>query len=698
MSLLKNQSTGDLIFKLSLLLVFIAMTAMSFSFGITGDEVDMNNYGKAILRYFASFGNDEFIFSGDRSFDRDGVIKYYGGLFDFVAALVNKISPFEEYTTRHILSAWMGFVAIFFSAKIAKRLSNTTGATLVVWLIFLSPFFLGHAMNNPKDIPFAATYIMSIYLIIRFFDKFPKVSWKDYLYVILAIGATINIRVGGILLIPYLFVFVGILFLHKKLFLKEEFKLSSFIKPLLIISACGYLAGSILWPYALQNPFTNPLTALGELSDFKIRIGQIWEGAKVASSDLPSSYLIKSFGMTNTFAILIGLILGIVLLLKNLKKKQTGITLFVLFTGLFPVLYIMYSGSNVYHAWRHVLFIFPALAIIASLGYVYLSELLPQKAKIAAIALAAILLLEPLYFTATTLPHTNTYHNAFAGGVKEAYGNYEVDFYYNSLKQATDWFKENEYKNIEESAILLTNAFDVSVPYFKDHRDKLQMDYVRYNEINSRDWDYLMLHIALVPLELIQSEGWLNSKAIYVGKVQGKPLCAIFKRKSKDDMIGMQLLKENKIDSAITAFERYIQVDSANPAVLNQLANIYLQKNDIPKATYYSTLSYNIDPTNIETKYYYAQLTIGTNAALAANLLKEVLAASPNFVQAYYYLGLAQQTQGQVQEALNSFNTAAQAPQLSAAAYKAMGDIYKQQGNQDQAQKLYKLSQGLPSQ
>ena len=224
MTLTKDKSSTQLILNISLLVVFVAMTVMSFWFGITGDEVDMSNYGKAILRYFASFGSDEFIFSGDRSFDRDGVIKYYGGLFDFVAAIVNKISPFEEYTTRHILNAWMGFMAIFFSAKIAKRVSGDTAATIVIWLMFLSPFFLGHSMNNPKDIPFAAIYIMSLYLIMRFFDKLPTVTWKDYLYVILSIGATINIRVGGILLIPYLFVFVGILFIHTKFFLKEEFK------------------------------------------------------------------------------------------------------------------------------------------------------------------------------------------------------------------------------------------------------------------------------------------------------------------------------------------------------------------------------------------------------------------------------------------------------------------------------------------
>ena len=118
------------IFTASLLLVFVLMGIMSFGYGLSGDEVDMNEYGKAILRYFTTFGADDTVLHLPRSIDRDGVLMYYGGFFDLVCAVVNKFSPFEEYTTRHILNAWAGFIAIYFSARITALLADKRIATL----------------------------------------------------------------------------------------------------------------------------------------------------------------------------------------------------------------------------------------------------------------------------------------------------------------------------------------------------------------------------------------------------------------------------------------------------------------------------------------------------------------------------------------------------------------------------------------
>ena len=305
--------------------------------------------------------------------------------------------------------------------------------------MFLSPFFLGHSMNNPKDIPFAATYIMAIYFIMQLFDRLPKASKKDYLWAIISIGATINVRVGGILLIPYLVVFVGILFIIKKYFQNQEVSLFSYAKPVIITAVLGYLAGSILWPYALQNPFSNPLTALSEMSNFKVNIRQLFEASKVFSGDLPINFLPTSFIITNSFVVLAGLALGIVLLWSFRKEKNAPQLYFVLFTALFPLAYIIYSKSNVYHAWRHVLFIFPSIMVVVAFGWQSLIGFFDKmKIKLAGFALLGFLTLEPLYFIASTFPNTITYHNQIVGGPKGAYGTFERDFYYNSLKECVD--------------------------------------------------------------------------------------------------------------------------------------------------------------------------------------------------------------------------------------------------------------------
>jgi 4-amino-4-deoxy-L-arabinose transferase-like glycosyltransferase len=228
---------------------------MSFWYGISGDEVDMNNYGKAILDYYTSFGANKNALSMPKELDRDGVLHLYGGFYDLVAAIVNKFSPFSEYDTRHLLNAWAGFLAIFFAAKLCIRFSGYRAATLVVWLMFLAPFFLGHAMNNPKDVPFAAAYIAGIYCFIKFYDKLPQVKWKDYIWPIISLAIAIDIRVAGILLVP----FMAVYHVFNMLFNKSDAKpLRQIMLPLAIVSVCGYLGASLLWPYALQNPITNP--------------------------------------------------------------------------------------------------------------------------------------------------------------------------------------------------------------------------------------------------------------------------------------------------------------------------------------------------------------------------------------------------------------------------------------------------------
>lgn len=574
----------DKMLPLSWLAIFILMTVMSFKYGISGDEVDMNEYGKAILKYFTSFGSDQTVFNMPKEFDRDGVIQYYGGFFDLLCAIVNKFSPLEEYTTRHILNAWAGFVAIFFASKITGKLLGKQAAVFCSWLMFLSPFFLGHAMNNPKDVPFATAYIAAIYFTINFFEHLPKPKIKDYIALILSFGITIDIRVGGILLIPYLFVFAAIWYIIKSWFQSETVEIKNFLKPLGIAAILGYLAGSIFWPYGQKNPISNPLTALSEMSNFKVSILQLYEGTKVPSSELPGNYLIKTFSMTNTYAVLIGLILGFVLVFGQFKKKYAPTLLFILFTGLFPIVYIMYSKANVYHSWRHVTFAFPSLAIFATFGWHALSERLNASKFKYGMAIAAITLLEPIYFISSSFPNTVCYYNQLAGGVKGAYTNYEMDYYYNSVKQCVDWFKTSELPKVKQgdSVTIASNAAHLLLQYFKDNKN-VKIAYVRYPERNQKNWDYSIFHIALIPDQEIKAKTWISKSVLFESQIDGCGLSALSKRPSYDDIKGFEALQANKVDTALNYFNSYLKVDPNNVSMLNIMANIYhqMQRDDI---------------------------------------------------------------------------------------------------------------------
>lgn len=699
-----DQQMWGRIFSASLLLVFVLMGVMSFGYGLSGDEVDMNEYGKAILRYFTTFGADDTVLHLPRSIDRDGVLMYYGGFFDLVCAVVNKFSPFEEYTTRHILNAWAGFIAIYFSARITALLADKRIATFCVWLMFLSPFFLGHAMNNPKDIPLAAAYIASIYFIIRFFSKYPVVKWTDYLWVILSIGITINVRVAGILLIPYLFVFAGFLYLSKAFAKDSDIKISYYAKPVIVISILGYLAGSLFWPYAQQNPLSNPLNALSEMSNFKINLAQIWEGEKVMSGELPSSYLIKSFFITNSYVLLTGLVLFFVFIRKAAKGKTPTITYFVVFTALFPLFYIIYKKSNVYHAWRHVLFIFPSVAVMASLGWYYVNGYIADtwRKAYAGIAIAALLLVEPILFIIPTYPNTVTYHNQFAGGVQGAYGNYEVDYYYNSVKQCVDRFINEElpkYKP-DDTITVASNAVHLLYPVLTKYKN-LRVNYVRYHEKDQQPWDYAIFHIALIPLDVIQSENWVPESAIYTAQVKGKPLCLLLKRASQDDLLGFQALQNGNREQALEYFRKYLSKDANNVNVLTTTARVFMEMNNMDSAYVYAAKAYGLDNTGVETKRVYGMaLTYKGEGEKARAIFREIVAERPDFIMGYYYMAMVEKSMGLYQEALVNFDRVAKAyqsqePSISAECYTHMGDIFKAKGDMAQANTMYQKAESL---
>ena len=562
----------------SFLVIFILMTIMSFSYGLSGDEVDMNEYGKAILKYFTSFGSDQTVLNMPKEYNRDGVMQYYGGFFDLICAIVNKFSPWEEYTTRHVLNAWAGFLAIFFAAKIAARSFSKQAGVFCAWLMFAAPFFLGHAMNNPKDVPFATAYIASIYYIIRLFESLPKPSIKTYIVTILSIGITIDIRVGGILLLPYLFVFAGIIYVLKQLLGSETVDLKSFIKPLAIVAIGGYLAGSLFWPYGQKNPISNPLTALSEMSNFKVSIGQLFEGEKVPSNELPANFLLKSFIITNSYVLLAGILLMGAFVLGMRKQRSAPAVWFVIFTGVFPIFYIIYSNANVYHGWRHAMFAFPSLAIAATGGWYYFSEYLAKKNFKFGMAIAAVLLLEPIAFIGSSFPNTICYFNTFAGGVKGAYSNYEMDYYYNSVKQDVDYFKKNVLPGIKpgDSVIIGSNCAHLLLQYFKNNKNVIIL-YNRFPERNQKPWDYAIYHIALIPDEEIKARSWVPKNALYTASVSGCPLSFLSKRVSYDDLKGFEALQQNKIDTAFMYFDNYMKADPDNVEMLSFMANAYHQ-------------------------------------------------------------------------------------------------------------------------
>jgi len=432
----------------SLFLFLAAAVVVAFTFddyGVTWDEPFHVRYGERVLRYFASGLVD------NEAADRSN-IRFYGGLFDLTGALAGEVSPFGAYETRHLLSALVGLAGVLGCWMIARSIGGTRVALLAALLLLLTPRWWGHSFFNPKDIPFAAGYVWSVYCIIRAASTLPAIPPRLALLSGLAIGATLALRVGGLVLFAYLGLAMAIQLAHRL----WSGGLASGLKTLgkqlrslamVVLPAWGLML--LFWPWAQQRPVRAPLEALSLMSQFVWRGNVLFEGRDIHVTEIPRRYMIEWLAITLPEIVLLGLALGLAIVFWRAvngelrpHSEETRKLALVILAAVFPIVYIAVRKPIVYDGLRHILFVLPLLAILAALAldFVY-QRLRPRTAK-ALLGLGGLYLLYHLTILVRLHPHEYVYFNRIVGGLPGAYGWYETDYWGNSYREAVELLVE----------------------------------------------------------------------------------------------------------------------------------------------------------------------------------------------------------------------------------------------------------------
>lgn len=600
----------------------IIMLWVSKDFGISGDEYTQNTYGEHVYNYFATGGADK----GALTFKN---VYYYGGLFDLLCVTVNKILPTDEYNTRHFITAIFGFLTIMYASLLAKRYKGWGAAFLTSVLLFLSPRFFGESMYNPKDIPFALGMTMGVYYICRFVAAFPKPSWKDALWLALSIGLAIGVRVGGLLLIPFLFVAIGIeyFFTWRKNYAMFGTEMKRTIVYAVATGVVGYFAGLIFWPYALEAPLSNPFSALSEMSNFSMGIRMLFDDRHIMSQGVPANYIPLWIFITTPIIILVGIVLSP--LLFYFKQQKMPALLFLFFVTLFPWVYIVYKHSPLYDGWRHLLFIYPLLIVLAALTFSGIYDHFKDvKVKYAVIAVLVIGLFLPVKWVAANHPNQIVYFNEFTGGIDGAYGHYETDYYMNSIKQAFfKLAKEKDLYNTKDSVLILTNCIEPMWHYQKAlNNPRVAVDYVRYRERSSRKYTYGIFFSRFIDKELLQGGYFPPSNTIMVVKADNTPLVAI-----------------TKPDTSYYGFK----------------ATQFMNAKDYANAAYYYQLAVQKEPKD-ETLYQNFAIALASIGKMdnAIAVMNEYLKMASRDANGYQLLAQLYQAKGDMQGAQNAMSTA----------------------------------------
>ncbi|MGE3622416.1 MAG: glycosyltransferase family 39 protein [Bdellovibrionales bacterium] len=429
---------------LGLVAVIILLTFRHY--GITWDEELQSQYGLAIVDYYLSF------FKDDRYAEIYNLY-LYGGMFDGLASIFDRYTPFHVYDTRHLLNALFGLLGLWGTWRLARLIDGGAAGLMALVLLLLTPMYYGHMFNNPKDIPFAVGVVWTIYYMGRCLAVLPNPKFKLVVKTGVLFGLMLGIRIGGIMALGFWGAMIGWIAL---LPFKRPYFLDKRIatvwrcgwRVLLPVGVIAYAVMLACWPWAQQSPVLNPLHAFNEFRHFPQDVEILLDGTIYMSTALPRYYVPLYFAVQLPEALLFLLaVAGLMFwhLMRDLPNPRRQIFLLSVLMCLMPIIYAMAGHPALYDAVRHFLFAVPLMCAIAGVAghkattwatAQFRTHTFRKWVQAGALAAFIIAMLPSLGLMIALHPYEYIYANAFAGGVPGAYGKYEMDYWGSSFKEA----------------------------------------------------------------------------------------------------------------------------------------------------------------------------------------------------------------------------------------------------------------------
>ncbi len=694
------------IFTLLAAMALVWMVGASFDAGMSGDEEIHNVHAENVYNFYATWGAD----STAAVMRSDYNLPSYGQAVDnFAYALTQWFGIDDVMQTRHTVNVVFAWLAMLYAALLAYRLGGRKWlpAIFTLVLFFFSPRFMGHGFNDLKDSNLAAVMLIGVYYIVVFLQEFPKQRVTTLVMLGLCIGLATAIRIGGLLLIAYLGFFALVYFVRqygfKSLYKGTDSRLfwRNMVGYGLLTAVGGYVLAVLLWPYALQAPVRNPLETFTSMSQFAISIRQLFEGRMQWSNQLPWYYTSKFILMTVPTAVMIG---ALIRLVTGWRHGKGFWTFLLLFCFVFPVFWITYTKANVYGGWRHSMFAYPTLVVLAGLGFHDLTEKFHKRdLRVFCIVLPFVLLWHPVRHYIKNHPYEYVYFNEWSGGVKNAYGQYELDYYYHSTREAAEWVMAHA----DTARLAPGEKFTVvswhmsSLKYYLTDTAHFQAGFSRIYDMGDRDWDYAVFTVTgMNPDWITNPKAFPPVNTVYTVEVNDMPICIVLERQDKSDFYGKEAMRRGQTDSAIMFYRHALETNPYNEQALENLSQLYSDRGQYDSALVLSAFWVEAVPSNTTAlqqlaNVYYARRDFSNMAAVALRI-KEV---APTDMLGYWMSALANLQGGNrqsLQLALNDLQKVVEYRPDFKQAYYLMAQIFQTAGDAASAQRCMEIVNRLP--
>ncbi|MFN8413159.1 MAG: hypothetical protein U0Z26_12300 [Anaerolineales bacterium] len=449
---------------LLLLLVSLAVGLLTFKdYGLSWDEPLYYDYGSASQYAYSISARLDGTFDINKSFGasasdhvtRGPAYLLIGGL---VEGLLEKLG-LDMASAWHLTNFLTYLVGLTCFYLLIRLWLDPWPAALSTAFFASQPLLWNHAFINPKDMPFAVFFLISMVLGIRMIDEWgdrPK-GFQTILPGIF-LGITTSIRfIAPYIVFLLFFYFVtkcvtwGNVILSAKnviLSASEESRTSRFtitprwktIWAFIPYGVVAIVTMIVLWPFLWSNPIGQFLFTMQAMSETSANLKMLFWGQAYHGYDLPRRYFPTLLLTTLTEPTWILFALGLVIaFVRSFQQKVDRAKLGTLFLW-FGIMIALLVGVNPPNSdgYRHYLFMLPPVFLFAGFGInELLKRITPQWGK----ALAAFLLLLPALFNDVTLhPYQYAYYNSFIGGTKSAFRSYETDYWLTCYKEAVQDF------------------------------------------------------------------------------------------------------------------------------------------------------------------------------------------------------------------------------------------------------------------
>ncbi|SRR5665213_1684579 len=371
--------------------------------------------------------------------------------------------------------------------------------------LVLNPRFFGEWANNPKDMPFAVFYFLSLCLIYHWRRS---EKWGPLLILGLVIGVATCVRLLGLSLI-----LIYALSVTYERFREKDLKKVLFS----VIWQSGVLAVVVLlilmatWPFLRESPLLHGFRLLQLAADFPWNMPVLFNGQEIPGTELGLSYLPIWFFISTPLFILVLALAGVWFFLK---KNDGSIGIFWVLVLIFHGLVYLALKPNVYDGVRHYLFLEPILSILSCLVFINMVQS-AWNWKWTVVALVGVNALLVGWHMSVLHPFEYTYFNEAVGGLSGAAGKFETEYAGASYKEAVEWLENHETTDSRKIYHINTegSAFQ-SAHYF--------LPYMEWTYL--KDADYFIANTRWNKQDQVDP-----SKVIHVVEREGVPFTYVFK-------------------------------------------------------------------------------------------------------------------------------------------------------------------------